>query len=615
MPDKIGKYEILEQIGVGGFGAVYKGRDPFIKRTVAVKTCQLNDEEIKSRFFREAELAGNLHHRNITTIYDFGVEGGIPYIVQEFLTGEDLDKVIKRGDALPIARKIEILMAICDGLGYAHQHSIVHRDIKPANIRILEDGSVKIMDFGIAKSLQAESNLTQTGITLGTSAYLAPEQIRGESLDQRTDMFALGVLAYELLSYRKPFRGEHLSTVLYKILNENPEPLDAINPEIPAALSAAVARAMEKTIEARYPNMEALRQDLLLIYRDLAESSSRFLTTPGLSPSAAHPPSAPIDPDATIKTPSKGLPTADSVTPPSGALARVRAHEEQAPTVVSTRQGGLELVNFREPAQTTSVRKRSTVTDLPPARRGHGHGVLWTSILVAAAVSGAVVFYFMRAGAPATVPRPGPTPAPTAPLVFPQPVVGADAAPKPAPVAPTAAPPAAPTAPAAEKVQQAASETAEKPPAPAPSPRPPRRYKVQFSSIPVATLSVDGRVIGPSIPARTVELPEGAHRVRFEAPELPPYEKEFKVGPGSPPIAYRFPVAILVIRAPEWVGATILIDSKFRGVLAGEKTFSVPSGTHRVTLSREGMTTLTQEVAVTEGDRKTWTPPPPVPAS
>ncbi|HKD10999.1 MAG TPA: PEGA domain-containing protein, partial [Thermoanaerobaculia bacterium] len=319
--------------------------------------------------------------------------------------------------------------------------------------------------------------------------------------------------------------------------------------------------------------------------------------------------------DATIKTPSKGLPTADSVTPPSGALARVRARDEQAPTVVSTRQG-LELVNFREPAQTTSARKSSTVTDLPPARRGHGHGVLWTSILVAAAVSGAVVFYFTRTGPPATVPRPGPTPAPTAPLVFPQPVVGTDAAPKPAPAAPTAAPPAAPTAPAAEKVPQAVGEVAEKPPAAAPSPRPPRRYKVQFSSIPVATLSVDGRVIGASIPARTVELAEGTHRVRFEAPELPPYEKEFKVGSaGSPPIAYRFPLGILVVHAPEWVGATVLIDSKFRGVLGGEKTFSVPSGTHRVTLSREGVTTLTQEVAVSEGDRKTWTPPPPVPAS
>ena len=142
---KIGKYEIAEQIGVGGFGAVFKARDPFIKRTVAIKTCSLNDEEIRSRFFREAELAGNLHHRHITTIYDFGVEEGVPYIVQEFLTGEDLDKVVKRGDNLPIARKVEILMAIAEGLDYAHRNSIIHRDIKPSNIRILEDGAVKIM--------------------------------------------------------------------------------------------------------------------------------------------------------------------------------------------------------------------------------------------------------------------------------------------------------------------------------------------------------------------------------------------------------------------------------------------------------------------------------------
>jgi serine/threonine protein kinase len=206
IPEKIGKYEISEQIGTGGFGAVFKGRDPFIKRTVAVKTCQLNDPEIKSRFFREAELAGNLHHRNITTIYDFGVENDIPYIVQEFLTGEDLDRVIKRGEPLPLQRKVEILIAIAEGLHFAHQAHVIHRDIKPANIRILENGTIKIMDFGIAKSLQSESSLTQTGITLGTSAYLAPEQIRGETLDRRTDVFAVGVLAYVLLAYQKPFR-------------------------------------------------------------------------------------------------------------------------------------------------------------------------------------------------------------------------------------------------------------------------------------------------------------------------------------------------------------------------------------------------------------------------
>ncbi len=613
MPEKIGKYEILEQIGVGGFGAVYRGRDPFIKRTVAVKTCQLNDEEIKSRFFREAELAGNLHHRNITTIYDFGVEEGIPYIVQEFLTGEDLDKVVKRGDPMPIPRKLEILMAICDGLAYAHQQSIIHRDVKPANIRVLEDGSVKIMDFGIAKSLQTESSLTQTGITLGTSAYLAPEQIRGESLDRRTDMFALGVLAYELLSYRKPFRGEHLSTVLYKILNETPEPLESVNPEIPAALSAAVARAIEKTIDRRYSNMEALRQDLLAIYRDLTGSSSRFVTAPRLSQTGARAMSS-GDPDATIKTPSKGLLTADSITPPSGALARVPAHDDHTPTVAAMRPAGLELVNFRDPAQSTSARKSSTATDLAPIRAGHGHARLWTAVVLAAAVSGAAVFFLTRGHAPSTVPRPGPTPAPTAPIVFPQPVVGADANAKAGPAAPTAAPALQPTAAEAGKALPAKEEIAAK--APPPSPHPPRRFKVQFSSIPVAMLSVDGRTIGPSIPAKTVELAEGTHRVRFAAEDLPPYEKEFKVGgSGSPPIAYRFPVGSLLIHAPEWVGATVLIDSKFRGVLSGEKRFTLPSGSHRVTLSREGVATLTQDVAVPEGDRKTWTPPPPVPAS
>ena len=200
MLEKIGKYEVSEQIGVGGFGAVYRGRDPFIKRTVAIKTCQVNDDEIKHRFFREAELAGNLHHRHITTIYDFGVENGIPYIVQEFLTGEDLDKKIKRGDPIPMSRKVEILMAIADGLGYAHNASIVHRDVKPANVRILDDGAVKVMDFGIAKSLQTESNLTQTGITLGTSAYLAPEQIRSQPLDGRADQYALACLLFECLS-------------------------------------------------------------------------------------------------------------------------------------------------------------------------------------------------------------------------------------------------------------------------------------------------------------------------------------------------------------------------------------------------------------------------------
>ncbi len=591
----IGKYEISEQIGVGGFGAVFRGRDPFIKRTVAIKTCQLKDDEIKNRFFREAELAGNLHHRNITTIYDFGVEDGVPYIVQEFLSGEDLDKVVKRSDPLAVPRKLEILMAITDGLGYAHKNSIIHRDIKPSNIRILEDGSVKIMDFGIAKSLLSESSLTQTGITLGTSAYLAPEQIRGEPLDQRTDIFALGVLAYELLTNRKPFRGEHLSTVLYKILNETPEPAHAIAPEVPAALSQVVALAMDKDIAHRYASMEALRQDLQAIYRQLSGGSGRYDTAQTGAPR----PTTEVDPDATIKTPSKGMVRPfPGITPPSGALARVPAIDDHTPTEIALRApgAGLELVHFQDPAERTSGTAAAAVARGPASR--------WPIWVVAGAlvmlVAGAAVWKL------SSEPRPAPSrpvPAaprvqPTAPLAFPKPQLGQDAAAAPTVVAPS------PVA-VAPSVAEAEKPKAE-------PPRPARRFSIQFSSIPEATLFVDGRKIGSSIPAKSVELAEGDHSVRFEKPGLPTYERDFKVGAnGAPPLAYRFPIGYLVIHAPAWAGATVLVDSKFQGVLSGDMSLPLASGPHKITLSRDGVNPVTDEVPIPQGEKKTWTPPAP----
>ena len=610
IPAKIGKYEISEQIGTGGFGAVFKGRDPFIKRTVAVKTCQLNDEEIKSRFFREAELAGNLHHRNITTIYDFGVENDTPYIVQEFLTGEDLDKVIKRGQKVPLSRKVEILIAIAEGLHFAHENHVIHRDIKPANIRILENGNVKIMDFGIAKSLQSESNLTQTGITLGTSAYLAPEQIRGETLDRRTDVFAIGVLAYELLAYQKPFRGEHLSTILYRILNEAPEPLQTLVPEVPPALAAVVARAMEKDIQKRYPSMEAMRQDLISIHRQLMGRSGGFATS-SVSQPAAHP--VPFDPDETIKTPSKGMETSQhvsAITPPSGALARAPEPEDQ--TMISDAQplptpapGGLELVNFRDPSQMTAEMKSAEIPAAAAvASAGPGRGV-WIGAGAAAAVLIALAAVFMlrgRSHVESAPPRPAPPPAATAPIVFPAPQVGKDAV-KEAP---------ARSAQAAAASRSAVKASEEAPAKKAEAVKAARSFKVQFSSIPASTLSVDGKRIGPSIPAQVVQLTEGKHTVRFEGPDLPAYEKQFTVGSdGSPPIAYRFPIAYLVIRAPSWAGANVLIDSKFKGVLIGEKSFQVPSGSHKLTLSREGVAPYTTDVTVSEGEKKTVTPPEP----
>jgi serine/threonine-protein kinase len=602
MLDKIGKYEIAEQIGVGGFGAVFRGRDPFIKRTVAIKTCSINDEEIKSRFFREAELAGNLHHRHITTIYDFGVENGVPYIVQEFLTGEDLDKKIKRADPIPVVRKVEILMSIAEGLHYAHEAQIVHRDIKPANIRITDDGNVKIMDFGIAKSLEHESNLTQTGITLGTSAYLAPEQIRGEPVDRRTDIFALGVLAYELLTYRKPFRGEHLSTVLYRILNEQPEPVETVATDVPPALASVVRRAIEKVPDKRFPSMQDLLRDLHALYRELTGASARYSNIARLTADVS-------DLDATLATPSHGVDTVH-ITPPSGALARAPAPAPARPTPpaspprsTSAPTAGLELVNFRDPGEATIVGARTAAAaEGDPSRRG----LMIALGIVAVVLAGATGWILTRgrtapppAAAPAPVPTKGALHPPAAvPAELPKPELGVDAK----PAAPTAAPAPAP----------AAAEA----PAPTAKPAAPKRFAVQFSSIPPSTLSVDGRLIGPSVPARRVELEEGTHRYKFEAPGMPTHEETFKVGPsGAPPIAYQFPIGSLVLQTdPSWIGASIIVDGKYKAtVQSATERVRMPPGTHRIIVLREGFRPANREVSIEKGSEVPWSPGPAVP--
>jgi predicted Ser/Thr protein kinase len=252
---RIGKYEILDKIGEGGFGVVYKGRDPFIKRLVAVKTCSSENQQIQQRFFREAEIAGNLHHANVVTIHDFGIEGETPYLVQEFLTGEDLDVVIKAAfDSLTLPTKVRYLRGIAEGLRYAHSQGVIHRDIKPSNIRVLENGRVKVMDFGIAKLKDQESQLTQTGMALGTVAYMSPEQLRGEKIDHRVDIFSYGVLAYELLAGHRPFRAETVSTLFYQLLHEPPPPFDL--PYLPTELIAVVDRCLSKSVEERYQSFD-----------------------------------------------------------------------------------------------------------------------------------------------------------------------------------------------------------------------------------------------------------------------------------------------------------------------------------------------------------------------
>jgi len=264
---KIGKYEILRKVGTGGFGSVYEARDPLIRRNVAVKTCEAKDSEVRARFFQEAQLGGSLRHRNITTVYDFGLDDGTPYIVQEFLDGEDLDQIIARG-GLSLLEKLQILIGVAYGLEYAHVAGIVHQDVKPRNIRILSDGTVKLMDFGIAK-LTARAGRYRTGRNMGTLAYLAPERILDKPVDARADVFSFGVVAYELLAGKRPFDGETEEELFDSILNAEPAPLATIAPDVPPALASIVQRALRKASEDRYPSIEPMRKALLAAFHGL----------------------------------------------------------------------------------------------------------------------------------------------------------------------------------------------------------------------------------------------------------------------------------------------------------------------------------------------------------
>lgn len=274
IPRAIGKYEILERIGKGGFGVVYKGRDPFIKRLVAVKVCTSSDETLKRRFLREAEIAGNLHHRNVVTVFEFGYDDTGPFLVQEYLDGEDLEAKIRRVDPIPQDVRLGYLLQIARALEYAHKKGILHRDVKPANVRVLHDDRIKILDFGIAKLSGAETQLTRSGRILGTAGYLSPEQIKGEPVQARSDVFSFGVLSYELLSYVHPFPGTTISELLHQVVRTDPKPLASICPACPSEVAAMVTRCLEKDPARRYDGFPEVAEILASVLAGLRTEPS-----------------------------------------------------------------------------------------------------------------------------------------------------------------------------------------------------------------------------------------------------------------------------------------------------------------------------------------------------
>jgi serine/threonine-protein kinase len=280
MISHLGRYEVLGELGQGAMGVVYKARDPLIDRVVAIKTINLalaldEKEEFESRFYQEAKAAGRLSHPNIVTIYDVGKNGDVAYIAMEFLEGRELRDIMNDGGLLPIDQVLDIVAQVAQGLAYAHEHDIVHRDVKPSNVMVVRGSHVKITDFGIAR-MPSSAVQTQTGMVLGSPKYMSPEQVMGKPIDQRSDIFSLGVMLYEMLTGQAPFNGDNVNAIMYQTLNAIPSAPSSLNPEVPEMINFIVAKALAKKVEDRYQNALDFSVDLRSCRETLPRSSQKI---------------------------------------------------------------------------------------------------------------------------------------------------------------------------------------------------------------------------------------------------------------------------------------------------------------------------------------------------
>jgi serine/threonine-protein kinase len=274
-PGMLGRYKVLKELGRGAMGLVYLGKDPTIQRFVAIKTMRLDHidhddklQDVKARFFREAESTGRLSHPNIVTIYDAGEESDLGYIAMELIEGTPLKQWARKPNLMPVNEVLLTVATVADALDYAHQQGVVHRDIKPANIMLTKDRVVKVMDFGIAKL--ASSSKTHTNMVLGTPTYMSPEQIAGKKVDGRSDIFSLGVVLFELLTGQTPFSADNLSALLFSIAHHPHPAIQTLSPDLPPMVQAIVDRALQKELPHRYRRAEEFARDLRACLQSLA---------------------------------------------------------------------------------------------------------------------------------------------------------------------------------------------------------------------------------------------------------------------------------------------------------------------------------------------------------
>ncbi|MDZ7583886.1 MAG: serine/threonine-protein kinase [Thiobacillus sp.] len=476
----IGRYEVVATLGQGAMGTVYKAVDPLIERTVAIKTINLNlskeeRAEFEERFYREAKSAGRLNHSNIVTIYDVGETDDIAYIAMEYLDGESLREMLDSGVVLPVDMIGKIAARIAGALDYAHENHVVHRDIKPANIMITPGRDVKIMDFGIAQI--PTGSRTQLGTVLGSPKYMAPEQVAGQATDGRTDIFALGVVLYEILTGTTPFNGDNLSAIMYKVLNEDPAPPSTVNPRVPPFFDRIVSRALAKRPQDRYQTAGEFARDLKI--RDGAPPETERLPAVGGTP--ANP----------------------------GKTGRTQAGPHDA-TVFLPPDKAREVMAAASAASGPGTGNKSALRN---GLQRHKPALLALSLLAVAAFA-----VYVQGPSPA----PGRMPAPVVPVfegVGPSQTAvepALPAAPATAPSKPAAAPAAAPSKPATVPAAVAQAKAT-----------------VSFAISPWGEIFVDGKRVGVSPPFTSLQLEAGKHQVEVRNQGFAPYRDTVNLKPGQ----------------------------------------------------------------------------------
>jgi eukaryotic-like serine/threonine-protein kinase len=408
-----GRYQVIKKLGAGAFGTVYKAKDKILGRMLAIKTIRLEGlaaagaslDEMLDRFKREAQVSAQLKHPNIVTIYDIGDSDGMSYLAMEFIDGEGLERVIAQGK-LGLERAASIGAQVADALDFAHQHSVVHRDIKPANIMLESGDRVKVTDFGIAKVTDSAEHLTMTGSLLGTPSYMSPEQARGGVIDGRSDLFAVGCVLYEMMAGKKAFRGESITALIFKIITEEPQPIQELDPEIPDAMVRIIAKALAKAPDSRYQSGRELADELIALTRAGSMPTVRQVETPTVPGSAM--PS--VTPTVQVAAPTMAAPATVAGTAPTKLMSPV------PPPLPKPTPPPRPPAGSPPPPRAASPQPAAAV---PAARKsGGGAGLIiglgLVGLLGAVLLAGAGWYFFLRK--PATqIADVTPTPAPTVP--------------------------------------------------------------------------------------------------------------------------------------------------------------------------------------------------------